>query len=48
LHVVVEFFGAGGPVFERACNGVLGIGEADGERFLRAVAAGLNSYIIEP
>ena len=48
VDVVVEFFFAGDPVFEGGIDGVVFVGEFDGDGFLGAVGGGLEAEVFEP
>ena len=48
LCVVVELFLFSDPIGERFGDGMVGIGELDGDGFLRAVASGMKAEVLGP
>ena len=48
LDVVVMFFVDGGPVGQPGVDGMRGVGEVDGDGFLRTVPAGLQAEVFVP
>ena len=48
LTIVIELFVFGDPIFERPGDGMIGIGVGDFERFLRAMAGGMETEVLGP